>query len=130
VIQRPVAVGLTLCEQRIVEERTKNITLVHCFPCLNAIRFPAVAPRLVVCAALPDGLGVGTLRLTVGRLETSEEVALQERRIRFSDPLQELRVFFHFRRLRIPAAGRYQFTLLADGELVAQQVLRVLSKEV
>jgi hypothetical protein len=129
VIQRPVASGLILCEQRIVEERTKNITLVHCFPRLNAVRFPAVAPRLVVYAALTDGLGDGSLRLNVERLETSEEIAFREQQIRFSDPLQEFRIFFHFRRLRFPAAGRYQFTLLADRELVAQQVLRVSLKE-
>lgn len=30
-IQRPVVVGLVLCEQVIIEEGTRNVTLINCF---------------------------------------------------------------------------------------------------
>jgi hypothetical protein len=69
------------------------------------------------------------LRLTVGCLETLEETFAREQEVRFSDPLQEVRILFRLGQLPFPRAGRYQFTLLADGELVANQVLRVLARE-
>ncbi len=128
-IQRPVAVGLIVCEHLIVEEGTRNVTLVNCTPGLTASSFPAVAQRLTVYAALTDGLGDGTLRLSVGHLDTMEEIYVRDQPIHFPDPLQERRIYFRLRQLRFPAPGRYQFTLLADGEWVAQQVIRVAVKE-
>jgi hypothetical protein len=29
--QRPIAIGLQVCEQVIYEEETRNVTLVNCF---------------------------------------------------------------------------------------------------
>ena len=39
--QRPVVVGLLLCESLIVEEGTHNVTLVNCFSKRKAKRFPS-----------------------------------------------------------------------------------------
>jgi hypothetical protein len=38
--QRPVAVGLLLCEQVIIEEGTRNVTPVNCFSPRAVERFP------------------------------------------------------------------------------------------
>src|SRR5438132_657334 len=67
--QRPAVVGLLVCEQLIVEERTHNITLVNCFTKLKAEHFPSEPRRLAVFAALVDGLGEVALELVIERLD-------------------------------------------------------------
>jgi hypothetical protein len=125
VIQQPVAVGLTVCEKLIVEERTRNVTLVNCFTGLKVREVPSPPLNLTVYASLTDGMGERTVSVLLLRLDTLEDVFAQDQPVVFSDPLQEVRIVFRFAQLTFPVAGRYQFSLLADGELVAQRVVRV-----
>jgi hypothetical protein len=129
VIQRPVAVGLTLCEKLIVEERTRNVTLVNCFTKLKVREVPSPPLNLAVYASLTDGLGEMTLRLVVVRLDTLEDILVQDKRVAFADPLREVRIGFLLDRQSFPVVSRYQFILLADGELVAQKFLNVILLE-
>ena len=128
-IQRPVAVGLALCEQVIVEEKTRNVTLVNCFLRRRVRAFPSEPQHLAVFAALTDGLGEMTIGLVVQRLDTLEEVYALQNRLRFTDPLQEVRVLFRLNQLSFPAPGHYQFALFAEGELVAHRVMEVSPTE-
>lgn len=64
-IQRPLAVDLTVCEQLIVEEKTHNITLVNCFGRLKVRQVPTGSHRFVFYARLTDGLGNGKITLKV-----------------------------------------------------------------
>jgi hypothetical protein len=128
-IQQPVAVGLAICEQVIVEEGTRNVTLVNCFNILRLRELPSVASRLVVHAALTDGLGDGRVSLVVNRLDTFEEIYARHARVSFTNPLQEVRLLFRPRKCSFPVPGWYQASLLVDGEFVAQQAFRVLVAE-
>jgi hypothetical protein len=60
-IPRPIALGLTICEKAIVEERTRNLTLVSCFTKLIVEDFPSLPQRFALFAVLTDGLGNGTI---------------------------------------------------------------------
>jgi hypothetical protein len=128
-LQRPNAVGLILCEQAVIEEKTRNVTLVNSFSRLRFPTFPAPPHRYVVYAALTDGLREGTMSLVVSRLDTLED--LEERRwaMRFTDPLRIVRLVLRPPALSFPAPVRYQFSLLAEGESVAQCVLQVIAEE-
>ena len=61
-IQSPVAIGLTICEQVIVEEKTRNITLVNCLTRLRVQEAPSEPHRLVIHAWLADDIGDGEIR--------------------------------------------------------------------
>jgi hypothetical protein len=124
-IQRPVAVGLTICELAIVEERTRNITLVNSFTRLKVRGFPSLPRPLVVCVTLTDGLGEGAINLVVNRLDTFEEVYSHVRQVIFTDPLLEVRILFRLNDCSFPAPGQYQFALSADNELVAQRSIHL-----
>jgi hypothetical protein len=128
-IQRPLAIGLMVCEQVIVEEKTRNVTLVNCFRRLHLRQFPSSPQRLAIHAILTDGLGVGTIRLLVVRLDTLEDVFTHDIEANFSDPLQEIRVLFRPASLSFPEAGRYEISLLADGQSMAHRVIEVLAAE-
>ena len=54
--QRPLAIGLLLCEQIIIEEKTRNVTLVNCFTLRTVEQIP-YALSFVAYAVLTDGAG-------------------------------------------------------------------------
>jgi hypothetical protein len=62
-IQRPNAVCLWVCEDVLVEEGTKSLTLMRGFSRLRFSSFPSPPVNFTVCAALRDGLGPVTLAL-------------------------------------------------------------------
>ena len=126
---RPVALGLTLCDYVIVEERTKKVSFIGTFTRLSASRFPALAPPFSVVAPLTDGLGDATADLVVAALSTGEEAYTFRSQLSFPDKLAEVLYHARLHQCSFPAPGDYQFTLLIDGEWVAQRRLRLRQKE-
>jgi hypothetical protein len=125
--RQPTVVGLKLCEQAIVQETTRNGTLVNCFRKLPFASFPAHANAFTVCAVLTDGQGEGTLTLTIVSLEDMEEVWTNSWRAKFDDPLRELWFLLPVAVCIFPRAGRYQVGLTIDREPAARTILQVLS---
>lgn len=127
-VPRPVVLGLTLCDCVIVEERTKKISLIGTFTGVAADRFPALIRPFSLFSVLTDGQGVGTVDIVATRLDADEEVYTYRSEVRFPGPLTE--VSFHLRipQLVAPEPGDYQFTLLIDGEWVAQRRIRVYAR--
>ncbi len=128
-VPRPVVLGLTLCDYVIVEERTKKISLVGAFTGIAVDQFPTVVPPFSLFAVLTDGLGTGMIDGVANRLDTAEEVASYRGSLRFPDQLTEVSFHLRLRQFIIPAPGQYQFTLLIDGEWVAQRRFRVYERE-
>jgi hypothetical protein len=124
----PIAIGLMVCEQMIVEEKTHNITLVNCFNHLRVRKVPSEPQRLAFFALLTDGLGAGKIQVVVARPDTLEEILRKEIQATFVDPLRQVRVFFRDA-LSYPVAGRYQITLLADEQVITQRVFQVYVME-
>jgi hypothetical protein len=124
-IQQPVAIGLTLCEQVIIEEGTRNVTLVNCCRRWRVREFPSTPQRLAIYAVLKGGQGTGVCKASISRLDTLEEIYLKEIPLTFADPLQEFGVLFRPPELLFPVAGRYEAILMVDGEPLAQRVFQV-----
>jgi hypothetical protein len=124
-LQAPTASGLTLCEKVIIEEGTRNATLVNSIIHLRVRTFPSPLMRFVVSAVLSDGIGEATMSLIVSRLDTLEDINERHWQMRFPDPLHVVRLRLRSPFLSFPAPGRYEFALLADGDRVAQMVLKV-----
>ncbi len=125
----PIALGLTLCDYVIVEERTKKVSLIGTFTGIGVDRFPVIAQPFCAFAVLTDGLGDVTRDLIGSHLDTGEEAFAHRSQVRFPDKLTEVRFLARLRQCSFPAAGLYQFTLLANGEWVAQRRLRVYQRE-
>jgi hypothetical protein len=117
----PIALGLTLCEKVIVEERTRNLTLVSTFTKLFADEFPFPPERFAFAAVLTGGQGEGTVDLVITQLETDEETYSLQRQLRFPGRLGEVQVVFHLRDCSFPAPGTYDATLFVDGDPVARR---------
>jgi len=127
--QRPVVVGLLLCEQVIVEERTRNVTPVNCFTMRRVEQLPSEGDRFCVFAALTDGLGDVGVDVVIQHLEDMEEIYRRSATLRFTDPLQNAWFVFHIATCSFPASGVYQVSLWADGESIGQNRFQVIAKE-
>ena len=121
---RPVAIGIILCEQIIVDEKSRNVTPVNCFAARKLERFPGVADFRVV-AWLADGLGDMLVEVIVEKLDSMDEVFRLESRLQFDDPLTDKRFFAHIRDCPFPVAGQYVVSLFVDRELIAHRKIRV-----
>jgi hypothetical protein len=125
-IQIPNAVGITLCREVIVEEGTKNVTLVNIFMRLTAKSFPCTLRSAVAYAVLTDGLGKMRISFVIARPDTLQRIMTHPGDLTFTDPLVEQRIFARLRPVEFPVAGRYQVMLLANDELVTQCTLQIV----
>ncbi|MBY0229310.1 MAG: hypothetical protein K2W96_08540 [Gemmataceae bacterium] len=128
-IPHPTAVGLTLCDNSIIERGTNKRTTVGSFSRLAFLRFPATAPSFFAVATLVGGSGEGIAELILTRLDTGEELHSVRGPVRFSDRLNEVHCHSRLASLVFPAPGAYQFTLLIDGQWVAQKRLVIARRE-
>jgi hypothetical protein len=126
----PVALALILCDQVIVEEGTKKVSLIGAFRNLQSRVFPFVPLPFCVLATLTGAQGEGEIALTVTELETDEEVASVTRRVTFPDRFAEGRVLFRLAECAFPAPGGYMFTLTVDGDWVAHRRLQIRQTEI
>ncbi len=129
IIQRPAALGLLLCDQLIIEQRTQKPSAIGIFTGITTDRFPSSPQRLDVFAALTDGLGDGTIDLLVTQLEGDQQIFAQSMEMTFPDPLKVVNVRFRFRQLSFPSPGVYVFALVVDGEEIAQRRIHVYQGE-
>ena len=125
-IQIPNAAGIILSQQLIVEEGTKNVTLVNTFTHLEVKSLPSTLRSGVAYAVLSDGLGKMRISFVISRPDTLESIMTHAGDVTFTDPLVEQRVFARLRPVEFPLAGRYQVMLLANEELVAQCTLQIV----
>jgi enoyl-CoA hydratase/carnithine racemase len=70
-------------------------------------------------AWLADGEGEMSVVLSIERLDTLEEIYRDEKRLKFTDRLQDTRFLARIRTCDIPVVGLCQVSLTMDGELIA-----------
>ena len=73
-LQRPVAVGLKVCERAILDVYTRNVSLVNCYRKLRFGGFPTPPQSLTVCGILTDGLGETELKVAISFLADGWEI--------------------------------------------------------
>lgn len=127
--QRPIALALFLCEQVIVDEETRAVTLVNCFSQRRAAQVPAAPFPFVLVTVLTDGSGEFPVEVQITRLDTDEIVYRREARARFQHPLQEVRFRLRLTSFSFPAACVYEVLFLADGEVVAHRRFEITLSE-
>ena len=129
-VPAPMAIGLTLCNNVLVEAVSHNVSLVSSFASFRGNEFPFVPAPFYVFAPMIGGQGEGMIELTVTQLETNEEVYQMKRRTVFSDRFKEVHALFQISNCVFPETGAYLFTLLVDGEWMAQRRILVKQMEI
>jgi hypothetical protein len=124
-IQRPNAFGLWLCEDVLVEEHSKSITLIRAFDRLRVRAFPSRPVDFIAYAVLTDGLGPMTLTLGVSHADTLDEIYYRRAPLTLTDPLATTRIRFRVRSCSFPTPGRYEISRRADEELITYCLVNV-----
>jgi hypothetical protein len=125
----PTVVGLTLCDQVIVEQGTEKVSLIGSFSGISAPEFPALALPFSVFATFTDGLGEVTIDLVFIRLESGEESYSYRGVLSFPGRLKEVRFHARINQCLFPAAGEYDVMILANGQWLGQKRLHVRRRE-
>src|SRR5438874_13362972 len=103
--QRPIAVALLLCEQVIVDAKTKRFTPVNCFSRWLVEGSLSEPQSFYVVAVLSSGHGKMAGALTIDRLDTGETIFRREFLADFVDPVEQYRCMIRLRRVPFPVAG-------------------------
>ncbi|MBI1915497.1 MAG: hypothetical protein HYS12_12295 [Planctomycetes bacterium] len=128
-VPTPTALGLTICEQVIVDRHSRNPSPINIFLGMGVERFPSDPQRFSVFATLTDGQGAGTLELVGIRLDTDNKVYHQRFPITFPDRGTLVNISIRVRTVRFPAPAWYEFSLLVDGAPVARRRFRVYQSQ-
>lgn len=128
-IEKPQARSLLLCDNLVVEEGTRNVSLTNCFTQKVFDQFPATPLNCVAFAALSNGFGQFPITLRIQLLDQLELIYEHASNVMFLDRLAEVRYYLRIRDLRFPKPGSYGFSLLLDGEVLADTRIDVRKRE-
>ena len=126
----PLAINLTVCEKVIIEEGTRNVSLIGTFRRRRVSGFPSPPQDFVVFAALIDGLGDATIRLEISDLETGEVVLERKQSVSFPNRLTEMHLHLRITGCIFPAPGIYPVVVLVDQDWIAHRHFRIFGPEV
>jgi hypothetical protein len=122
----PVAVGLMLCDQVIVDKDTNKPCLIGIFTGLAVQDFKA-PQKFSAFVALTNGRGQVSVDLIGFRLDNGDQVYKQSFAVVFPDPLTVVNMNIRVRSLVFSAPGWYDFVIRIRGEPVSQRRIHVYS---
>lgn len=106
-VPTPIALGLTICEQVIVEQGTLNVSLIGNFTTFRANQFPYFPRPFCIFASLSGGKGEAEITLTITEIASDEEIQVQTRRLVFPDRFTEVHLLFRLAECEFPSPGAY-----------------------
>ncbi len=125
----PTSTGLYLCDYVIVEERSRNASLINTFTARRAEGVPVLLNPFHAFTMMSDGHGEYEMALVFRHLEQDRELLSMRVKQTFPSPLTAVRLNLRIERLRVPAFGTYDATLLANRQWVAHCVFQILPKD-
>jgi hypothetical protein len=125
----PQALALSLCDRVIIEQGTKNPSLIGIFLARKVEEFPSEPVAFSVFVPMMVGRGKGTIELVTIRLESDDQIYAQRGEITFPDRLAVVHVHFRVSTIRFPGPGNYEFLVLVDGDLIAQRRIAIYLRE-
>lgn len=125
----PITRGLFLCENVIVEETTRKVSLINCFTKLFVEAFPSPPQQFYAFAILTNGYGTMPLRFVLTDLYDGSELLEHEGVLEFADPLDERRALIPVRNMVFDTPGLYEISLESNGAYLARARLELRVEE-
>jgi len=125
--RRPVVKAFLVCDMILHDAATNKRSLIGVFHDLGSTQFPAVHPNLWIYANLTDAKGKYEFEFRL--LDVTRNALVGGAKpppIEIGDPRQTAEFSAQLRNLTLPAAGIYEFHLLANNELIATKAIRVV----
>ena len=124
-VPNPIAVGLALCDQVIVDKDTLKPSLIGIFQGMSVAEFPSVAQPFSVFSSMSGGNGQGDLLLRVVEASTLDEIYSRAWKVYFPNRLQVVNLNVRIQQCLFRQSVNHVVSLRADEELVAGRTFRV-----
>jgi hypothetical protein len=124
----PVVQGLLICEQVVIDARTRNISFTNRFTAFRVDQFPSPPRQFAVFASLTNGFGEHELRLELEDLQTGDVMVRDVHSVLFPDRLADAPVIFKINEVVFPHEGSYQLSLFVSGEPLSRLRFNILTR--
>lgn len=127
----PYPLAILLCDQIIVDERSKKKTLVGVFDLIYARGFPIIHRPLSVYVRLTDAEGQYQFRMDYVQIKTDKLLGRAEiSTISIADRLKTHELVMEFPPIEIPDQGDYEFRLWANNRYIGRaKFTAIVAKE-
>ena len=129
----PYPLAILLCDQIIVDERSKKKTLVGIFDLIYARQFPVGHRPLSIYVRLTDAEGQYEFRMDYVQVKTDKLLGRGEiPAVPITDRLKTHELIMEFPPIKIPEPGDYEFRLWANDRYVGRVkfAANLIAKEV
>lgn len=117
----PYPLAILLCDQIIVDERSKKKTLVGVFDVIHVKNFPALHPSLSIYARLTDAEGQYKFRMDYVQVKNDGLLfRVETPNIAIADRLRVQELVMQFPPIQIPEPGEYEFRLWANERYIGR----------
>ena len=117
----PYPLAILLCDQIIVDDRSKKKTLVGIFDLIYARQFPAKHHSLSVYVRLTDAEGQYKFRMDYVQIKTDKLLGRADiPAVTITDRLKAHELVMEFPPIEIPEPGDYEFRLWANDRYIGR----------
>jgi hypothetical protein len=117
----PFALAILICDQVIVDEKSKKKTLVGVFDTINAVEFPANHPRVSIYARMTDAEGQYDFRIEHVQVKTDKLLFKGEiLGVTVPDRLKMHELVLELQNVPLPESGEYEFRLWANDKYIGR----------
>lgn len=118
----PVVKAFLVCDYVIHEQETNKKSCIGIFHQVNAQKFPCRHGQLSIYANITEAEGEYAFELLLVNLNDGKVIGNgRTPGLRIPDRLQTVELAFRLQNIVFPEEGKYEFRLLANGDLLAQK---------
>ena len=122
---KPSVKAILICDQVIHEYGTNKKSLIGIFEEIHLPKFPARYPRIAAYVNLTDAHGEYEMELRL-LTEKGEEIGRGKTpKVKIDNPLATCEFALQIQNIQFPAAGQFEFQILANGEYLGSKTFRV-----
>ena len=121
----PKVLGLVLCWAFEVDRTAGEVSLRGIFNALHFREWPSPIQRFTVYSVLHDGVGEGTIKLEVVRLETEQVIHRYQRWVTLPGRGNYFNLVIPITKGIFPSPGRYRVVLHFDNRELSDRVLDI-----
>jgi hypothetical protein len=122
----PVVKAFLVCDYIIHEQGTNKKSLVGVFHTIGASRIPCRHGQLSIYANITEAEGQYVFELLLVNLKDGSEIGRGATpSLKVPDRLETTELAFKLQNVVFPVAGKYEFRLIANGDLIAQKEVTV-----
>lgn len=120
----PKCKAFLLCQGTIIEQNSGNVTIINTFSAFAVQQFPGQIGPFLIFIQLTNGIGEYDAEVEIVDLQDDRTIAraVGPAKLKFPSKLSRMNVMIPMPPLHLMHGGSYEIRVLADRQLIEQQV--------